>query len=222
MALRYPVQNWELTFGELSLRLSGAANFDALLDELIDLGPDHEAFIDERIPYWADLWPSALGLAKYLAQADLIRPGMPVLELGCGLGLPGVVAGMLGAEVALTDYLEDALAFARHNWMQNLPDRQPRTVQMDWRLPDPALAAELVLASDIAYEQRFFADLPQAFQTLTWPGGMILVSEPNRESSQPFFAELPRNGFQVEKEVVQVAWNGQEHQINVFKMLFPG
>jgi hypothetical protein len=43
------------------------------------------------VPYWARLWPSGLALAAALA-ADPPSPGVRVLELGCGLALPSVVA----------------------------------------------------------------------------------------------------------------------------------
>ena len=59
--------------------------------------PDVEALIDvaafeadERIPYWANVWESALVLAEDLAGLD--GGGRSFLELGCGLGLPAIVA----------------------------------------------------------------------------------------------------------------------------------
>ncbi len=64
---------------------------------------------DERLPYWAELWPSAIGLAHYLDR-DVSLRGKHVLELGCGLGLLGVIAARDGARVLCTDYEPDALA----------------------------------------------------------------------------------------------------------------
>src|SRR5206468_3712111 len=62
---------------------------EALLDE--------HAFEDEEfLPYWAELWPSGVALAKAIADRSL--RGARVLELGCGLGLP-----RLGGEVLLAD-----------------------------------------------------------------------------------------------------------------------
>ena len=39
-----------------------------------------------------------------------------MLELGCGLGFSGIVAGKMGAEVTFTDYLQEPLDFAKRNW----------------------------------------------------------------------------------------------------------
>ncbi|CAM9777382.1 unnamed protein product, partial [Ectocarpus sp. 6 AP-2014] len=49
-------------------------------------------------------WDCSLVLAKYLDQRPEEVRGKRVLELGCGVGLPGVAAAVVGAtEVILTD-----------------------------------------------------------------------------------------------------------------------
>ncbi|MBK8878607.1 MAG: hypothetical protein IPN74_08700 [Haliscomenobacter sp.] len=121
-----------------TVELTVITNLDELLDQLIAKGPDHEDVRDERIPYWAELWPSAVALSRYLLETYPSLEGKNVLELGCGLGLPGIVAGLLGAEVTLTDYLPEPLGFARRNWEQNL-SRPARFELLDWRNPQPAL-----------------------------------------------------------------------------------
>ncbi|KAL9100320.1 MAG: hypothetical protein Q9163_004283, partial [Psora crenata] len=51
------------------------------------------------------LWNGAIVLSRYLEQHPSLVCGKHVLELGAGAGLPGIVAGMLGAaRVLLTDY----------------------------------------------------------------------------------------------------------------------
>ncbi len=72
-------------------------------DDLEILRPrDSEALLDERafaeedefLPYWAELWPSGVALARALDGRAL--RGVPVVELGCGLGLPSIVAARAG------------------------------------------------------------------------------------------------------------------------------
>jgi predicted nicotinamide N-methyase len=41
-------------------------------------------------PYWATIWSSSLGLAYHLATYDNIS-GASVLDLGCGMGLAGIL-----------------------------------------------------------------------------------------------------------------------------------
>ena len=52
---------------------------DVLLDKI-----DPETFEkDERMPYWAELWPASIALGRYLL-AHPIMEGTQILELGCG------------------------------------------------------------------------------------------------------------------------------------------
>src|ERR1700754_3192275 len=65
------------------------------------------------VPYWARPRPSGVGLAGH-PKANPPAPGTRVLELGCGLALPSVVAARAGADVLATDGASDAVAFAAH------------------------------------------------------------------------------------------------------------
>ena len=73
-------------------------------DRLLDDPAVVKAFeADEYMPYWADLWPAARMLAKVILQEPW-TPGTPALEVGCGLGLPGIVALSAAYEVTFSDY----------------------------------------------------------------------------------------------------------------------
>src|SRR3982075_3456923 len=75
------------------------ANADDLIRE--------EDFVkDERLPYWADVWPSSLILAGKLLE--LKGRGRTALELGCGVGLSTLAATTAGYDVLSPDYYEDA------------------------------------------------------------------------------------------------------------------
>src|SRR3954469_19171648 len=79
---------------------------------------DEEAFEHEEfLPYWAELWPSALALAKAVSARSL--GGRRVLELGCGLGLVSIAAALAGARVLATDWSDDALRFTVANAARN-------------------------------------------------------------------------------------------------------
>ena len=211
-------RNHILDLEGLRIHIDQHSDVDALFDELLAKGDDSEEVRDERIPYWADLWPSALAMGEYLVRSGLVTPDTTVTEIGCGLGLPGIVAGMLGAkEVIFTDYLEEALAFAQKNWSLNCSGAA-RFERMDWRAPNPAFAADLLLASDVAYEQRFFQHLPQAFRTLTRSGGRILFSEPGREVAKAFLTSLPQMGFEVKKTMISGEWNNVPYQAGIYEL----
>ncbi len=217
--MSFKTKDISLTFNEIGIKLIIIENLDELFDNLIQKGDDHPDVLDERIPYWAELWASALAMSWYLVENQhLITPLKSVTEIGCGLGLPSIIAGKLGAEVCLTDYDTDALDFAKLNWEQNLPNKKARFEQLDWRNPDPSVSADLLLASDVAYEKRAFEPLLNAFRTLLKPNGTILITEPNRPVSTDFFSNLNTEGYNVKKEQRSIELRGHSFSINIFEV----
>ena len=209
----------KLTIGTFDIRLTVIENIDELYDALIQKGEDHEDVQDERIPYWADLWASALAMSRYLVDNQLITFETTVLEIGCGLGLPSIVAGLMGAkQVTMSDYLDDAMTFAEQNWQQNVSDKKVIFKKMDWRTPDPSVSADLLLASDVAYEQRAFEPLLKAFKTLLKPNGTILITEPNRPISKDFFLSLNTEGYVVKHQQVGIKHRGHYFTINLYEL----
>jgi predicted nicotinamide N-methyase len=99
-----------LSIGGVGLVLERPAAPEELLDE-------HRFADDEFLPYWAELWPSGLALAECVAALDLAD--VDVLELGCGLGLPSLVAAACGASVLATDWAPEAVELVRANARRN-------------------------------------------------------------------------------------------------------
>src|SRR5436190_10418706 len=87
----------------------------------------------EEMPYWSDLWPAARMLAKVLVR-ETWPDGQRALEVGCGLGLPGVVALAKGLRVVFSDYHALALRYARRNALLNGFD-EFEVLRLDWRQP---------------------------------------------------------------------------------------
>ena len=157
-------------------------NMERLWDSMIDFATE-----DERLPYWAELWPSSLVLASWLqTQAALIQDKM-CLDIGCGIGFTALVGQWLGARVIGMDYEPQALAFARRNAVRN-GISQPWWIAMDWRCP--ALAADSIdvaWGGDIMYESRFAGPLADFLRYVLKPGGVAFVAEPSRQVYEAFF-----------------------------------
>ena len=164
------------------------------MESLIDLSA-FEA--DERIPYWADVWESAIVLAEDLAAMD--GRGKTLLELGCGLGLPAIVAARAGFTVTATDYEETALEGVRYNADRNAVTGL-RTRVLDWRnIPDDLGTFDLVVAADVLYEAHHPAALAATiFRTLA-PGGLGLVADPCRAKAAGFAPAARAAGLAVGK-----------------------
>src|SRR5262249_25895487 len=81
-------------------------------DKLLDHPAVRAAFaVNEYMPYWTELWPAARMLAKVIMR-ETWPPGVTAIEIGCGLGLPGIVAQAKGMHVIFTDFDATALRLA--------------------------------------------------------------------------------------------------------------
>ena len=133
---------------------------------------------DERLPYWADVWPSSTALAGVVAA--LPGTGRRALELGCGLGLVTLAAMRAGFDVVATDYYADALLFTRRNCRRTM-GHEPVTRLADWRrFPDDLGRFDLLLASDVLYEREYASLVAAAIARSLSPGGMALIADPGR------------------------------------------
>jgi predicted nicotinamide N-methyase len=183
-----------------------------LTPETIDLGPfalellrppsadeliDEERFADDEfMPYWAELWPSGLELARVVAGRELT--GLRVLELGCGLALPSLAAAALGASVFATDWAEEAIALLRENAERNGLELEAALAR--WTEPTQLLAGapwDLVLGADLLYEPR---NVDALLELLPQLGTHVLLTEPGRPTAGRFFEgaaqtwEIARDG----------------------------
>jgi predicted nicotinamide N-methyase len=177
--------------GDLTLTIVRPERSDKLLDH-----PEvHEAFRkDEYMPYWAEIWPAARMLAKILIRETLDEN--VALELGCGLGVAGLVALARGLEVVFSDYDACALKFAAENALSNGYDRF-RTRQLDFRDPPPDLRVPLVLGSDLIYEARKVEPLIACLKAVLLPGGRALLTDQDRIPTEVFQSALTDAGFTV-------------------------
>jgi predicted nicotinamide N-methyase len=152
------------------------------------------------VPYWARLWPSGQALAQALASAPP-APGVRVLELGCGLALPSIVAARAGADVLATDGSTDAVAFAAHNLALN--ELRGDVAHADWTAHGDALAArgpfDLVLAADVLYLRANVETALRLLPRLVAPGGEIRIADPGRAGARDLLAAA-RGTFRLHTE----------------------
>lgn len=146
---------------------------------------------DEFIPYWADLWPSAILLARTLAGRSL--RGARVLELGCGLGLPSLAAALAGGRVLATDWAPDATEAVAVNAERN--GLAVDTLVSDWRAPEDLLARgpfDLVIAADVLYERRNVSPLTELLRTLDTA---VWLADPGRPPAAELVGNLELAGW---------------------------
>jgi predicted nicotinamide N-methyase len=177
-------------------------------DKMLDHPAIKAAFQrDEYMPYWCDLWPAARMLAKAVLHEDW-PPGLKALELGCGLGLPGIAALAKGLEVTFSDYDATALRFAADNARRN-GFTAFHLLSIDWRQP-PALTFPLILAADLVYEERNVAPLVSALKALLAEDGVCLLTDQDRKHAPLVRAALPEAGFTFNTSLMRAGRPGGE------------
>lgn len=151
---------------------------------------------DERLPYWADVWPSSRALAGTIRGEA--GAGRSLLELGCGVGLVSLTALRAGFDVTATDYYHDALRVARLNAMRLVGDGDARlrTRYVDWRaLPDDLGRHDVVCAADVLYEREYAELVAHTIDVTLAPGGVAMVADPGRSALAPFREQMRARGF---------------------------
>ena len=186
---RFPVREEAFAHGAFAVNVLLPRAADELIDEA-----EFEA--DERLPYWADLWPSARALARHLL--DHPPPEASAIELGCGVALPSLALRSIGRRVLATDYYGEALRFARANAARN--GLGPlETALLDWRHPPSDASYDLVLAADVLYEMRNAESLATLLPRITAPGGRVLLADPGRVYQAEFRNRMHLARWRVEE-----------------------
>lgn len=144
-------------------------------------------------PYWVQVWPASVALARLLWRFQRLE-GQRVLDLGCGLGIPGIAAARLGALVTFADREQDALHFAQWNATRmSTAAAAPATQRIDWSRDVVAGRFDFVLLADVSYRTPHHAPLRRQLEHALAPGGCIVHADPMRAESRVFLSELEKD-----------------------------
>ena len=195
LSLNLPLETVALAIGERSWQLTCVRSRAGLAADADHLEHDLYGFL---------LWESAIGLAQQVhEQAETMR-GQQVLELGAGVGLPGLVAHSVGATVRQTDYQANALALTQWNAQQNGIDRI-ETFLADWRAWRHPQRYDLMLGADILYDASLHFYLEAIFRRNLAPGGRLWLADPGRPQALDFAVQLEAHGWHIEIQTLTVA-----------------
>ena len=183
---------WDnILISDRSFEIRRVKNIDLLLDAI----PDQEFNKDERMPYWADIWPSSIVLSEYILEHSEEFAGKKILELGCGLGLVGITASSVGGDVLFTDYDVHALNFTRENFKRNF--KRDASVQLfDWRNPGDLQLFDVIVAADIIYEKRWLIPIINVLEKKLSDTGTAFIANPDRSVSRPLLEMIENKNWQ--------------------------
>lgn len=213
-----PTVTEEISLGERTFRIERPDESDKLLGHP---GVRDAIAGEVYVPYWTDLWPAARMLAKWILRQHW-PTGLTALEVGCGLGLPGLAALSMGVEVTFSDYDSTALHFVRRNALINgLPE--PKTLQLDWRFPPDGVQFPVLLLADLIYEQRHVAPLIRLIRRMLAPTGVCLLTDQDRVPSSLLRRQLADAGLPFTTRMLRAGEpGGTRYKGTLYRITQPG
>ncbi|MCX5865282.1 MAG: methyltransferase [Deltaproteobacteria bacterium] len=193
--LREIRKNYKVDFEPLHLR-----GKEIQLLQVTDLEPllgGKDPFADvESFPFWVKLWEAAMVLADLMLTNPPTREGQTLLELGAGLGAPGLAAALAGYRVTLTDYEPHILDFQRVSAAATgLKGVECR--MLDWLKPPDLPRFDTLIGAEILFREEFFAPLLNIFRSLLADQGVIYLAHDARRQSLPKFLRLAEKEYEI-------------------------
>ena len=209
--------HWETTcIAGRDLPLAVASDPDGMLIDACERQDAGEKGVID--PFWAATWRAASGLDRYLDTLPIDQTR--VLEVGCGTGHAGIAAAMRGADVTLTDGVDDPLALVRMSVRKNQLKCQVQRLRFGQdeiqgdRFP-------LILGSDVTYLRTLWPELIQCLQTHLAKDGQVLLSDPYRIIANEFSQWIKDHPWRYEEHQINME-DDAEHPIRVMRLMRDG
>lgn len=212
--VKYPTVTHSRKIGDKVYVVEAIRNLDEAIDIICQaMTPDEQLdpFAEDLCPYFGILWEAAEGLAQYLAENPKLIQNKTVLELGCGLGLPSLVAAHLGGEVLATDFHPDVEEYFLRNCRHS--SVQCKYQRLNWREENVQKKYDVVIGSDVLYESKHPKEVALGLLRFVKEGGTIILSDPGRSYLQQFLTAMKELG--VHEEMFSKTVNSKE--IFIFK-----
>ena len=168
---------------------------------------DREALLRDETqepPYWALLWSGAGTLARYIEE-HIDCTDQIVLDLGCGLGLTGIIASLKGAQVTFADKEAEAVSFASANAELN-GCSQYTARQLDFTedtIDTIDQRFSLILGAEILYDRPVFPALIDFLIQHLTPDGKAIIADAHRTNTNEFYQQLDARGLSWTRTDVQ-------------------
>jgi len=186
---QYRVTFEPLAIGDIRLHLLKITDLEQILD-----GKDPLKDVSD-FPFWIRLWEAAIVLSEFVASQDLGQ-GTRVLELGAGLGAPGLTAAAHGCAVTLSDYEDLILDFERVSAAASGLDQVGFQI-LDWLDPPEMEQYDVILGAEILFREEFFQPLLNVLDRALKPDGVIYLAHDLRRKSLAPFLKLAEKKYRI-------------------------
>ena len=169
-------------------------------------------------PYWAHLWPGSRALARYVAT-QLDWGGRRVADIGCGLGLAGLVAAMRGATVTMIDTSHAALQFVRASATLNGCRVTP--IQADLRSKVVRGHFDYCLAADVTYDAALQTAVADFLATHLTGAGRAWCAESVRTFDGGFADACAARGLTIRARDLREVDEGRDAVVRLTEIACP-
>jgi len=200
-------EKYSLTFDSLkvsgnTVRILKVADLEEFLD-----GKDPLADVSE-FPFWIRLWDAAM-ILSYVLGAQTETKGKRLLELGAGLGAPGLAAAAAGFDVTLSDYEDIIMDFqkvsAAASGLTNV-----EFSHLDWLTPPEIEPFDVLAGAEILFRDEFFEPLLNIFKTCLKPDGLIYLAHDSKRQSLGKFLKIAQADFDISLKEQSFIRDGQK------------
>ncbi len=207
---QYKLSFDKLKVRDTTIRLLKVADIEEFLD-----GKDPFADVSE-FPFWVKLWEAAMILSYALASLPDPK-GQTLLEIGAGLGAPGITAAACGFDVTLTDYEDIIMDFQKvsvaASGLHNV-----RCAHLDWLNPPEMEPFDVITAAEVLFREEFFEPLLAVFKKYLKPGGTIYLAHDARRKCLPLFMERAKKEYDIAGSKQSMRKDGQDITIIINRL----
>eukprot|EP01133_Synstelium_polycarpum_P002291 gene2291-2598_t len=126
------------------------------------------------------VWDAGIGYCKWMLENQQLFAGKDVLELGSGLGIAGLCAGLICKSVLMTDYTPKIVRTLKENVKMNAVKieaiRDSCSVQaLDWtkdKVPKP-FHYEVIIGTEVIYDVNLVGPLANIIHKSLAPNGVF-------------------------------------------------
>ena len=160
-----------------------------------------------EFPFWIKLWEAAMILADVAATLP-DEAGPRLLELGAGLGAPGLTAAACGFEVTLSDFEPLILDFMRVSAAAS--GLRPEFCFIDWTKPPVLEPFDTIIGAEILFRDDLLKPLLNVFNQLLKPGGAIYLAHDLRRKTMYKFMELAKADYKIMAKKIDLSSGDQK------------
>ena len=123
---------------------------------------------------------------EFLSQTGLLKPNDKILEIGCGIGLVGIIATKTGHDLTMTEYDPHALKFACANAQINKCSNL-KIKRLNWHQTQLREQFNGIVGSEVLYKKKDFPSLLELFKTCLKRDGEVILVEEMRKTDLEFY-----------------------------------